>query len=152
MFYGQDVHDTRALFFTSWAKYLAKKPLSPLEQQLVRVISDHPEYHALFHQTEMHHDKAYFPELGETNPFLHLGLHLAIREQTETDRPEGIASIFKQLVKKLQDPLAAEHAMMERASVTKTAKDLKYPLPTGLTSKYLFVYQSPLFGFSIWNW
>ncbi len=113
MFYGQDVHDTRALFFTSWAKYLAKKPLSPLEQQLVRVISDHPEYHALFHQTEMHHDKAYFPELGETNPFLHLGLHLAIREQTETDRPEGIASIFKQLVKKLQDPLAAEHAMME---------------------------------------
>lgn len=113
MFYGQDVHDTRALFFTSWAKYLAKKPLSPLEQQLARVISDHPEYHALFHQTEMHHDKAYFPELGETNPFLHLGLHLAIREQTETDRPQGITSVFKMLAKKLQDPLAAEHALME---------------------------------------
>ncbi len=113
MFYGQHVRDTRALFFTSWAKYLAKEPLSPLEQQLARVILDHPEYHALFHQSVEAHDKTYFPELGETNPFLHLGLHLAIREQTQTDRPPGIAAIFQQLTAKLKDPLVAEHVLME---------------------------------------
>ncbi len=113
MFYGQQVRDTRSLFFTSWAKYLVKEPLTSLEQQIARVILEHPEYHAIFHQANFNQDTAYFPELGETNPFLHLGLHLAIREQVSTDRPPGIASLFKQLKKKSNDPLDIEHALME---------------------------------------
>lgn len=113
MFYGSNVRDTRALFFSSWSKFLAKEPLSALEQQIAQVILDHPEYHAVFGSHNTPHDKAYFPELGETNPFLHLGLHLAIREQTQTNRPEGISLAFKQLTERLGDRLLAEHVLME---------------------------------------
>lgn len=56
---------------------------------------------------------AYFPELGQTNPFLHMGLHLAIRDQVSTDRPSGIAGIYQQLLNKYADNLAVEHLLME---------------------------------------
>ncbi len=62
---------------------------------------------------QKHSRQSLFPELGETNPFLHLGLHLAIREQTETDRPEVIASIFKQLVKKITRSFGCGACTME---------------------------------------
>lgn len=111
MFYGQNAAETRQFFFISWAKYKQKKPLTPLEQQLVTVILEHPEYHALLNSTTPNLEQTYFPELGETNPFLHMGLHLAIREQVATNRPTGIQPIFKQLIK-TQDPLLTEHDMM----------------------------------------
>ncbi len=113
MFYGEHVRDTRALFFTSWTKYLNKEPLSPLEKQLAQVILDHPEYHHLFNQAQFNHDTPYFPELGETNPFLHLGLHLAARDQIELDKPTGIQDVFKALCVKLSDKLEAEHILIE---------------------------------------
>ena len=43
-----------------------------------------------------------------------MGLHLAIREQSATDRPAGIAAIRAQLVERLADPHEAEHRMLER--------------------------------------
>lgn len=113
MFYGDNVQDTRALFFSSWQKYRMKQPLTPLEQQLVDVMVLHPEYHALLEAKESSIDKNFFPELGETNPFLHMGFHLAIRDQIRTDRPEGIASVYQQLVKKYSDALVVEHMLME---------------------------------------
>ena len=110
MFYGNQVQDTRKHFFTSWQKYKKNEPLLPLEQQLVNVIKEHPEYHAIFDGEPT--DRAYFPTLGETNPFLHLGLHLALRDQVSTNRPAGITSIYKQLCEKKSSHLAAEHIMM----------------------------------------
>jgi hypothetical protein len=112
MFYGQTPTETRQFFFLSWSKYNQKQPLTPLEQQLAAVILDHPEYHSLLNNPDANLEKNYFPELGETNPFLHMGLHLAIREQVSTDRPPGIHVIFNELTKKTQDPLTAEHDMM----------------------------------------
>ncbi|WP_204318325.1 DUF1841 family protein [Serratia marcescens] len=44
-------------------------------------------------------------ELGETNPFLHMGLHLAVREQVATDRPQGIRTVYTKLIEKYQDPM-----------------------------------------------
>ena len=112
MFYGNEVQDTRQMFFNSWQKYLQKQPLLPLEQQIVAVIIDHPEYQAIFEKSG-YKDQAYFPELGQTNPFLHMGLHLAIRDQTSTDRPAGISQVYKKLLKKYADQLAVEHLMMD---------------------------------------
>ncbi len=91
-----------------------KKMLSPLEMQIAEVILHHPEYQPIIEQIPQVHEQAYHPELGETNPFLHMGLHLAVREQTNTNRPAGIATIYKNLVKKYKDPLAVEHIMMEQ--------------------------------------
>jgi predicted RNA polymerase sigma factor len=58
-------------------------------------------------------EQDYRPEDGQTNPFLHMGLHLAIREQVSTNRPAGIASVHRSLAAKLGDVHAAEHAMIE---------------------------------------
>jgi hypothetical protein len=52
------------------------------------------------------------PEGGQSNPFLHMGLHLAIREQVSTDRPAGIAHVHQRLTGKL-GPHEAEHRMAE---------------------------------------
>jgi hypothetical protein len=114
MFYGNTVQDTRQLFFSSWSKYQQKQDCSLLEQEIVKVILAHPEYHRFLDRPHLFQEYQYYPELGEVNPFLHMGLHLAIREQIGTHRPAGIERCYAQLISKYQDPLAAEHLMMEQ--------------------------------------
>ena len=113
MFYGSSIQDTRQLFFLSWKKYREKQALSPLEQQLVAVIIDHPEYHHVLEAPTSHQDHTWFPELGQSNPFLHMGLHLAIRDQIATDRPVGITTIYNKLMHKHGDILIVEHMLIE---------------------------------------
>lgn len=114
MFYGDTIEDTRAVFFSSWEKYKQKKLLTPLEEEVVQVILAHPEYHLILEQKEKAQQHTYYPELGETNPFLHMGLHLGIREQIATNRPEGIQVVYNALIKKVGDPMRVEHLMMEQ--------------------------------------
>ncbi len=111
MFYGDTIQDTRQLFFVSWQKYRQKKALLPLEQQVMDVILLHPEYHALLNAGDV--QSSYFPELGQSNPFLHMGLHLTIRDQVTTNRPLGITSAFQQMLKKHGDVHTVEHLIME---------------------------------------
>ena len=113
MFYGDNRETIRQTYFVAWDKYLNKKPMEPLELQIIDVIKEHPEYHELFEDKE-YLEKEYTPEMGQTNPFLHLGMHLAIREQVATNRPQGIQSLYKQLSQKLGSHLEAEHQMMEK--------------------------------------
>lgn len=113
MFYGDTIQETRQMYFSSWKKYQDKQLLSALEQQIANVIIEHPEYHQFIENPARYHEHSYYPEFGETNPFLHMGLHLGIREQVQTNRPEGIATVFNQLLLKTQDRLAAEHLMMD---------------------------------------
>lgn len=113
MFYGDTVQSTRGLFFSSWGAYRRQQALLPLEQQIVDVILIHPEYHALLEANVREHDKTYFPELGQTNPFLHMGFHLAIRDQVATDRPSGITAIYQQLISQYRDRSIVEHLLME---------------------------------------
>lgn len=114
MFYGDTVQDTRQLFFSSWNKYQNKKQLSPLEKQIVQVILAHPEYHQMLEYPERFHEHTYYPEFGETNPFLHMGLHLAVREQIATNRPTDIQSAYNNLIKIYHNPLEVEHLIMEQ--------------------------------------
>lgn len=114
MFYGETIQETRQIFFTSWNKYQHKEPLLPLEHEIVQVILAHPEYHHFLANPGKYHEHTYYPEFGETNPFLHMGLHLAVREQIATNRPVGIELAYKNLLKKYQNPLDVEHLMMEQ--------------------------------------
>jgi hypothetical protein len=114
MFYGDTIQETRQLFFTSWDKYLHKKNLLSLENDIVQVILAHPEYHNIIENTNKFQQHTYYPELGETNPFLHMGLHLAVREQVATDRPVGIKTVYNILIKKYSDPLIVEHLIMDQ--------------------------------------
>lgn len=114
MFYGNTVQEVRQVYFSAWHKYQKQEPLSALEQQIISVLLAHPEYHSTMDNMSRSQEQNYYPELGETNPFLHMGLHLAVREQIATDRPAGIAEVYKNLVKKHQDPLDVEHIMMDQ--------------------------------------
>ncbi|HET9107913.1 MAG TPA: DUF1841 family protein [Steroidobacteraceae bacterium] len=113
VFGGQSREQLRQMYLDAWRKYGARQPLEPLEAQLAAVIAEHPEYVPLLESGPQALDADYSPEGGQANPFLHMGLHLAIREQVATDRPAGIARIHQRLSGRLPDAHAAEHAMIE---------------------------------------
>lgn len=112
MFYGNTIEDSRTFFFISWNKHKEKQPLSTLEQQIVAVILEHPEYHPILDK-ELSKSKNFLPELGESNPFLHMGLHLALRDQIKMNRPLGILNIYNQLIENFKDSSLVEHLMMD---------------------------------------
>jgi hypothetical protein len=58
-------------------------------------------------------EQDYTPERGETNPFLHLSMHLSISEQISINQPPGIKEIAEKLSKKLGSEHEAQHLMME---------------------------------------
>jgi hypothetical protein len=113
VFSGQNREQLRQLYLDAWRKYSARQPLEPLEAQLAAVIAEHPEYIPLLESGPEALAADYTPEGGQANPFLHMGLHLAIREQVATNRPAGIAQIHERLATRLSDAHAAEHAMLE---------------------------------------
>jgi hypothetical protein len=112
-FDNQSRSDLRRAYVEAWRKYRARLPLEPLEAQIADVIALHPEYHAALEDPEGVLDRDYTPEGGESNPFLHMGLHLAVRDQIATDRPAGIRALFGELAARLGDAHEAEHAMLE---------------------------------------
>ena len=112
-FHDQDRSALRRHYAEAWRKQRAGVPLEPLEHQLANVIAQHPEYHPMFQDDPEALGRDYTPESGQSNPFLHLGLHLAIREQVATDRPPGIAAVHLGLAQRLGSPHEAEHRMME---------------------------------------
>ena len=104
-------HELRSQFILTWHKVQQGMPLSTLEQQVAQAIYDHPEYHHAMHTDYL--DRDYPPEHGQTNPFLHLSLHLTVRDQIQTDHPLGISAIYQQLLLHYQDPHEVEHHMIE---------------------------------------
>ena len=113
VFAGQSREQLRQSYLDAWRKYSAHLPLEPLEAQLAAVIAEHPEYVPLLESGAPALTADYTPEGGRQNPFLHMGLHLAIREQVATGRPAGIGQIHEALTRRLGDAHAAEHAMLE---------------------------------------
>ena len=102
----------RQFYFNSWQKFKSNTELDPLEQQIVAVVKEHPEYHSILENKEKILDKDFMPEAGETNPFLHMGMHIGLMEQVNTDRPAGIRELYQQLIVQL-GAHDAEHEMME---------------------------------------
>lgn len=105
--------EARQFFFDTWGKYRRGEPLVGLERIALEVMSLHPEYHALLDQPERYRDRDYRPERGETNPFLHLSLHLAIEEQLAIDQPRGICVLFRRLLEKTGSEHGAKHLVLE---------------------------------------
>jgi len=77
------------------------------------VIELHPEYQQALMTPDDVLDRDYTPEGGQSNPFLHMGLHLAVRDQLATDRPPGIRAAFDKVVRRLGEPHDAEHQLIE---------------------------------------
>lgn len=107
----------RDFLFEAWRKYCAGEPLTAMDSMAVEVIALHPEYHEMLNgrdrYMENYRDRDYPPEYGETNPFLHLGMHIAIREQVSIDQPGGVRGHHQALSVKWGSVLDAEHEMMD---------------------------------------
>ncbi|MHB8536115.1 MAG: DUF1841 family protein [Sulfuricaulis sp.] len=113
MFATPDRGQTREVFFRAWRAWRAGQPLDGVEKLIVDVTLRHPEYHALLDRPEALRERDYFPESGETNPFLHLGMHVAIEEQLAIGQPAGIREHYRAMLARLPDEHAVQHRMMD---------------------------------------
>lgn len=111
--FPQDRSQLRQMFFDAWHKHTHKLAMQPLEQLIAAIVEQHPEYHPVLNNRDTHLDKDFTPEMGQTNPFLHMAMHISIQEQLGTQRPAGIVELYQSLLLKFGDPHAVEHHMME---------------------------------------
>jgi len=100
----------RAVFHKAWQRFLQQSPLEGVEPLIVEALVAHPEYQGLFAAPEAMQDHA---DAAQVNPFLHLGLHIALAEQFMTDRPFGVVAEWHRLRKAVSDEHRARHLMME---------------------------------------
>jgi hypothetical protein len=84
---------------------------SKTEAAALKIIKSHPEFFDELQNTEDSVKKLYGE--GESNPFFHLSLHLAVQEQVETDMPEGVHKLFGDAMGVFGAQHAAEHLLME---------------------------------------
>jgi hypothetical protein len=113
MIFSQDRTKLRQQYIDVWNKANRQEALEPLEKLIADVITDHPEYHPLLKNAEAAIDSEFYPEHGTTNPFLHMGMHIALREQVATDRPPGITDLTRKMILRYRDSHLMEHEMME---------------------------------------
>ncbi len=117
--YDVNTHDVRRFFADVWQQRMLPLQLNALQQKALRIIEAHPEYTHYLEDIENYLDKNWTPEEGESNPFLHMSLHLSIQEQVGIDQPPGIRAIHQQLCARHNDNwVAAEHEMIEALAET----------------------------------
>lgn len=102
--------EVREMFFAAWTKYRAGRPLAGIEALALEVILAHPEYHDALSHPARSREREY---LDESNPFLHMSLHIALEEQLSIDQPPGIAQRFQALLARCQDRHEALHQALE---------------------------------------
>ena len=119
----------RDLFFETWRKYRAGEALAGVEALALEAALLHPEYHRILESPGHYREQEYFPELGETNPFLHLSLHVALEEQLAIDQPQGVRERFTRIARKSADRHAALHAAIDCLAemVWRAQKDVTPP-------------------------
>ncbi len=108
----QDRETSRRVFVQAWAKSRTGEILTALEKLVLAVILEHPEYHVWLDNKSVLQQE-FSPDAGVDNPFLHMGMHIAVREQISTDRPPGTRSCYQILLGKYQDEHKLQHTMME---------------------------------------
>ena len=110
--FGQNREQLRRFYQQVWEKRRANAPLAGVEQIVAQVIEQHPEYHALIDDPQAL-ERDFHIEDGQTNPFLHMGMHITLAEQLGSDRPAGIRGLHQKITLRTGDAHQAEHDMME---------------------------------------
>ena len=110
---NQSRDDLRRVYVEAWRKRREGLPVEPVEAQIADVIELHPEYQSALESPDRTIERDYSPEGGESNPFLHMGLHMAVRDQLATDLPPGFRQAFAAVAKRTGSVHEAEHQIME---------------------------------------
>ncbi len=105
--------DVRRFFCETFRKFHAKEILTPLEAIASDWINQHSEYDEVLSDLDTALHANYSIDQGNSNPFLHLSMHLSIAEQIAVDQPRGVRQTFDVLSTKLNSQHEAHHEMME---------------------------------------
>ena len=105
--------DVRRFFCSVYAKSYSAQPMDAMETLASQWIAEHPEYHADFQNLDAAIVRVYPEGNGQTNPFLHLSMHLSISEQCSIDQPRGIRQAVELLTHKRQSLHTAHHEAMD---------------------------------------
>jgi len=105
--------DVRRFFCQVYAKLQSQSLVDPLETLAGQWVAQHPEYQAILHDVPNALAQRFTGEDGQSNPFLHLSMHVSISEQCSIDQPRGIRQAVELLAAKRQDLHAAHHEVME---------------------------------------
>ena len=105
--------DVRRFFCAVYEKSLRNAPMEAIETLASQWIAEHPEYHAEFANVEAALAKVYTNTQGQSNPFLHLSMHLSISEQCSIDQPRGIRQAVELLTHRRDSLHEAHHAAMD---------------------------------------
>jgi len=105
--------DVRRFFCSVYAKARSGQALEAIEIIASQWIEEHPEYHADFADADAALEKMYDVEAGNTNPFLHLSMHLSISEQCSIDQPHGIRQAVELLTARRNSLHDAHHEAMD---------------------------------------
>ncbi len=117
-FSGSTREQLRQSYAEAWRKHSERIPMTPLESLIADVIGRHPEYHALVSDAHAVHAYETAAEGTAENPFLHMGLHIAVREQVSIDRPPGVRELRQALASRLGQEHDADHVLMEALAET----------------------------------
>lgn len=98
------------MFFAAWRGYREGRPLAGIEALALDVMLQHPEYHETLEHPERYRDRDY---VDESNPFLHMSLHLALEEQLSIDQPPGIRRAWQALLARAGERHGALHEALE---------------------------------------
>ena len=112
MLFGSDRTALRRTFSEAWQRHRQGLPLEPLQARIVEVVAAHPEYHRTVEDAEAL-NRDYLPDGGQSNPFLHMSMHLALAEQCSTDRPPGISKALARIQRAGASAHDAQHQAME---------------------------------------
>ena len=108
---GTGREDLRRTWLVAWQKARLRQPLTALEAMLADVLQLHPEYQDLLADPDVL-TLDWTPEGAQTNPFLHMGLHVALAEGIAADRPAGLRAEYERL-RRSQDRHDADHLLLE---------------------------------------
>jgi hypothetical protein len=105
--------DVRRFFCSVYTKARTGVGLEAIEIIASQWIDEHPEY-----QAELSDIDAALRSMGQvdaanSNPFLHLSMHLSISEQSSIDQPRGIRQAIELLTHRRNSLHQAHHEAME---------------------------------------
>ena len=102
--------EVRDTFFRAWRSYRDGIVLTGMDALALEVILQHPEYHEVLADPERNRERDF---VDESNPFLHMSLHMALEEQLSIDQPPGIRAQWEALLQRAGDRHEALHQAIE---------------------------------------
>jgi len=111
--FNPNTEEVRRFFCGCWRRRGERAVLTPLEAIAIKWIERHPEYESILADEERALAADFGGAGGQSNPFLHLSMHLALEEQRSIDQPAGVRALLERLAVRAGDEHAGAHEAME---------------------------------------